>query len=190
MSHFEAQLIHHAAPTLRGIKQANLFSLPLEQLPRFREEIARYQKQLAPYGIRLLYLYCCKKRVFLMVYRVSTMERTLRLPMVRAYLVSLGYPDLSKDGVSLIQILMHLRQRMTAYHEFPHEIGFFLGYPISDVFAFIREKGQNCKLVGYWKVYGDESAALHIFQSYEECRKEMMKQVAAGKSIPSLLETA
>ena len=62
MSHFEAQLIHHAAPTLRGIKQANLFSLPLEQLPRFRAEIARYQKQLAPYGIRLLYLYCCKKR--------------------------------------------------------------------------------------------------------------------------------
>ena len=29
MSDFEAELIHHAAPTLLGRKQSNLFSLPV-----------------------------------------------------------------------------------------------------------------------------------------------------------------
>lgn len=32
MSDFEAELIHHAAPTLLGRKQSNLFSLPLSLL--------------------------------------------------------------------------------------------------------------------------------------------------------------
>ena len=34
MSDFEAELIHHAAPTLLGRKQSNLFSLPLSLLPK------------------------------------------------------------------------------------------------------------------------------------------------------------
>ena len=40
MSDFEAELIHHAAPTLLGRKQSNLFSLPLSLLPKCKEEIA------------------------------------------------------------------------------------------------------------------------------------------------------
>lgn len=47
MSDFEAELIHHAAPTLLGRKQSNLFSLPLSLLPKCREEIALYGKKLA-----------------------------------------------------------------------------------------------------------------------------------------------
>ena len=38
MSDFEAELIHHAAPTLLGRKQSNLFSLPLSLLPKCKEE--------------------------------------------------------------------------------------------------------------------------------------------------------
>lgn len=190
MSHFEAQLIHHAAPTLLGKKQSNLFSFPLEELPRLKDEIADYQKQFAPFGIEILYLYCCKKRVFLMVYRKKAISQYLRNKAVREYLISLGYPDFSRGDVTLRDVLAHLSKRMMTTCEFPHEIGFFLGYPVSDVFAFIREKGQNCKRIGYWKVYGDESSALQTFQCYEDCRRNMMIQVAAGRSIPSLLASA
>ena len=56
-----------------------------------------------------------------------------------------------------------------------------------DVFAFIREKGFNYKLVGDWKVYGDGKAALRTFRSYERCRKRLLSQAAAGASIVSLL---
>ena len=69
MSDFEAELIHHAAPTLLGRKQSNLFSLPLSLLPKCKEEIALYGKKLAEKGICIVYLYSFKNRVFIMVYR-------------------------------------------------------------------------------------------------------------------------
>lgn len=57
--------------------------------------------------------------------------------------------------------------------EFPHEIGFFFGYPAEDVFAFIREKGHNYKLVGDWKVYGDGKACpAYIPQHMPDAEKD------------------
>lgn len=73
MSDFEAELIHHAAPTLLGKKQSNLFSLPLSLLPKCREEISLYGKKLAEKGICIVYLYSFKNRVFIMVYRQNAM---------------------------------------------------------------------------------------------------------------------
>ncbi len=73
MSDFEAELIHHAAPTLLGRKQSNLFSLPLSLLPKCKEEIALYGKKLAEKGICIVYLYSFKNRVFIMVYRQNAM---------------------------------------------------------------------------------------------------------------------
>ena len=190
MSDFEAELIHHAAPTLLGRKQSNLFSLPLSLLPKCKEEIALYGKKLAEKGICIVYLYSFKNRVFIMVYRQNAMMRYLRVPHVRDYLISLGYPARIGKKDAMTQTLAHLRKRMQAYGDFPHEIGFFLGYPPADVFAFMREKGQNYKCVGFWKVYGDEKRALRIFQCYRDCRDQMMEQVTAGSSILSLLGAA
>lgn len=190
MSDFEAELIHHAAPTLLGRKQSNLFSLPLSLLPKCREEIALYGKKLAEKGICIVYLYSFKNRVFIMVYRQNAMMRYLRVPHVRDYLISLGYPARIGKKDAMTETLAHLRKRMQADGDFPHEIGFFLGYPPADVFAFMREKGQNYKCVGFWKVYGDEKRALRIFQCYRDCRDQMMEQVTAGTSILSLLGAA
>ena len=190
MSDFEAELIHHAAPTLLGRKQSNLFSLPLSLLPKCREEIALYGKKLAEKGICIVYLYSFKNRVFIMVYRQNAMMRYLRVPHVRDYLISLGYPARIGKKDAMTETLAHLRKRMQADGDFPHEIGFFLGYPPADVFAFMREKGQNYKCVGFWKVYGDEKRALRIFQCYRDCRDQMMEQVTAGSSILSLLGAA
>lgn len=190
MSDFEAELIHHAAPTLLGKKQSNLFSLPLSLLPKCREEIALYGKKLAEKGICIVYLYSFKNRVFIMVYRQNAMMRYLRVPHVRDYLISLGYPARIGKKDAMTETLAHLRKRMQADGDFPHEIGFFLGYPPADVFAFMREKGQNYKCVGFWKVYGDEKRALRIFQCYRDCRDQMMEQVTAGTSILSLVGAA
>ena len=190
MSDFEAELIHHAAPTLLGRKQSNLFSLPLSLLPKCKEEIALYGKKLAEKGICIVYLYSFKNRVFIMVYRQNAMMRYLRVPHVRDYLISLGYPARIGKKDAMTETLAHLRKRMQADGDFPHEIGFSLGYPPADVFAFMREKGQNYKCVGFWKVYGDEKRALRIFQCYRDCRDQMMEQVTAGSSILSLLGAA
>ena len=130
MSDFEAELIHHAAPTLLGRKQSNLFSLPLSLLPKCREEIALYGKKLAEKGICIVYLYSFKNRVFIMVYRQNAMMRYLRVPHVRDYLISLGYPARIGKKDAMTETLAHLRKRMQADGDFPHEIGFFLGIPL------------------------------------------------------------
>ena len=187
MSDFELQMVHHAAPALLGMKQANLFSLPLSELPRFKKEVSEYQSRLSAMGISLQYLYCFRQRVFLLVYRKEQMLTYLRQPCVKAFLSKYNYPPDSKDEKFLTNTLAHLRKRICACNEFPHEIGFFLGYPISDVFSFIREKGQNYKLCGYWKVYENVSAAMQTFQRYDQCRQQLMNDVQTGASLFSLV---
>lgn len=188
MSDFEMQMLYHGAPTLYGIKQANLFSLPLPCLQNLKDEVGDYQKQLAKKEISLQYLYCCEKRVFFLVYRKEKLLEYFSNPKIKAFLIKTGYPLTVNEESSLVDTLAYLRRRIQKCNEFPHEIGFFLGYPPEDVFAFIHEKGQNYKLCGYWKVYGDEKTAVATFQEYTDCRKKLLNQASKGIPILSLLE--
>ena len=173
-----------------GRKQANLFSFSINCLTDYRKEIDRYKKELAPLGISVEYLYCKKQRVYLLVYRKDMMLHYFKQPAVKEFLIKQGYPETPDEEASLYETLCILRKRIIQGAEFPHEIGFFFGYPAEDVFAFIREKGHNYKLVGDWKVYGDGKAALHTFRSYARCRKRLLEQASAGADIVSLLTPA
>ncbi len=191
MTFFEKELIFHASPTLLGKKQASLFSLPLQALPELRSEIQAYRHHFAPLGIGITYLYCCQKqRIVLLVYREKQMLQYLKQQEVKKFLCQCGYPADLDQADSFRQTLAHLRRRCTAYGQFPHEIGFFLGYPPEDVFSFIREKGQNYKLCGCWKVYGNTACAKQTFLMYERCRTFLTEQAKAGIPLISLLETA
>ena len=187
MSDFEKDLLTFASPALLGRKQANLFSFSVDCLTDYRKEIDRYKKELAPLGISVEYLYCLQNRVYLLVYRKDMMLQYLRQPAVKEFLIKEGYPANIGEEESLYQTLCILRKHIIQGAEFPHEVGFFFGYPPEDVFSFIREKGQNYKLVGDWKVYGDGKAALRTFRSYAKCRKRLMEQASAGADIVSLL---
>ena len=187
MSDFEKDLLTFASPALLGRKQANLFSFSVDCLTDYRKEIDRYKKELAPLGISVEYLYCKQNRVYLLVYRKDMMLQYLRQPAVREFLIKEGYPVNIGEEESLYQTLCILRKHIIQGAEFPHEVGFFFGYPPEDVFSFIREKGRNYKLVGDWKVYGDGKAALRTFRRYARCRKRLMEQASAGADIVSLL---
>ena len=187
MSDFEKDLLTFASPALLGRKQANLFSFSIDCLTDYRKESNRYKKELAPLGISVEYLYCLQNRVYLLVYRKDMMLQYLRQPAVKEFLIKEGYPANIGEEESLYQTLCILRKHIIQGAEFPHEVGFFFGYPPEDVFSFIREKGQNYKLVGDWKVYGDGKAALRTFRSYARCRKRLMEQATAGADIVSLL---
>ena len=187
MSDFEKDLLTFASPALLGRKQANLFSFSINCLTDYRKEIERYKKELAPLGISVEYLYCKYDRVYLLVYRKDMMLQYLRQPAVREFLIKEGYPTNIGEEESLYQTLCILRKHIMSGADFPHEVGFFFGYPPEDVFSFIREKGRNYKLVGDWKVYGDGKAALRTFRSYARCRRRLMEQASAGADIVSLL---
>ena len=53
--------------------------------------------------------------------------------------------------------------------EFPHEMGYFLGYPYADVAGFIRQHGKDYLAKGQWKVYEDLPGALRTFERYRRC---------------------
>lgn len=187
MSDFEKDLLYFASPALLGRKQANLFSFSIDCLTDYRKEINRYKKELAPLGISVEYLYCKQQRVYLLVYRKDMMLQYFRQPAVKEFLIKEGYPETIGEEASLYQTLCILRKHIMQDADFPHEVGFFFGYPPEDVFSFIREKGRNYKLVGDWKVYGDGKAALRTFRSYARCRRRLMEQASAGADIVSLL---
>ena len=188
MSDFEKDFLYFASPALLGRKQANLFSFPVTCLTDYRKEIEKYKKELAPLGISEEYLYSRHQRVYLLIYRKDMLLQYLKQPDVKDFLIREGYPQNIGEEASFQECICTLRQHILQGDEFPHEVGFFFGYPAEDVFAFIREKGRNYKLVGDWKVYGDGKAALRTFRSYARCRKRLMEQAAAGASIVSLLE--
>ncbi len=166
---FERALAYHCAPSMAGIKAADLFTWPNGS----GQEIRRYAGDLARRGICLRELRRGKRRTLLLVYRPACLERCLSCPRVRAMLERAGYPA----GVSPEELLGRLMERLEG-EAFPHEIGLFLGYPPEDVEGFCRHRGQNYKLSGRWKVYGDREAACRRFQRYDHCRDALCRRLA------------
>ena len=59
--------------------------------------------------------------------------------------------------------------------EFPHELGYFLGYPYADVAEFIHQHGENYLEFGMWKIYTERERALETFARYKRCTRSMMR---------------
>lgn len=168
---FERMLAAHTAPTLLGIKCANLVSVAVSygQLDAFREEFERRS------GLRMRILCCCRERVLVYVYHELLLGMQLSRPEIRAFLTQYGYtPEMNAE-----EMLTHLAERM-ACSGFPHEIGIFLGYPLADVKGFIRHRGRNCLLCGCWKVYSDPEKARQTFANYDRCRTILCDKLDQG----------
>jgi len=56
------------------------------------------------------------------------------------------------DNENIDTHLETLSSRISCSPEFPHEIGIFPDYPFEDIIGFIRNKGRNFKMCGYWKL--------------------------------------
>ena len=69
---------------------------------------------------------------------------------------------------------------------FPHEIGFFLGYPYDDVVGFIENKGKNSLCSGCWKVYCDECEARKTFRRFDKCKEMYRLMFQKGKTVCQL----
>ena len=120
-------------------------------------------------------IYTGKERALVYVYRQEALAALLARADVQAFLRAMGYGDTSPDGA-----LAFLRQRLAESPCFPHEIGVFLGYPLSDVVAFMRDGGRGCRCSGCWKAYTNECEAMRVFQRYKACRAAYQTLFRAG----------
>lgn len=183
---FEKIIVTHCAPTLAGIKPANLVSFSKTDYP-YLSLIARSYSSLHKDDDLCFEVICeCRRHNLLLVYRPSLLKDQLNNPKVISFLIKCGYPDTH----SLARILGYLKQRLSCGDSFPHEIGIFLGYPIEDVKGFQKFRGKECKFCGYWKVYGDVASAKELFHRFDQCRDLFTDYIKAGYTISQLLFAA
>ena len=208
---FDQILALHCAPTLAGLKAASMVALPGRSLAELQGFFAQYEKCFECKGLKVLELRRQRSHVLLLIYRPVVLQRLLRRSKAQALLKECGYPP---QG-SLDELLQHLKKRVEpsgtggryagtgdcaatavdsngtgAGGRFPHEIGLFLGYPPHDVEGFIRHGGQNFLQCGFWKVYDNEKAVLHLFHCYAACIRRVYDSLQEGVSLQSMICSA
>ena len=185
---FEELLIEICAPTLCGLKPANLFRICPPDAADLRRETAALDRQLKPLGLALRILKECPKTgAFLIyVYRERWLTRILGTDPVRAFLKYAGYDW--QGGTE--PLLLQLSARLCLERDFPHEIGVFLGYPLEDVLGFIHNRGANYTCCGYWKAYGDPVRAQRRFASYRICTEVCLEKYRQGTPVIRLVAAA
>lgn len=185
---FEAALVEQCAPTLAGMKPANLFLFHSAHRKSVYNAVARWSRELAFHdiAIRVLKECECKSSFLIYVYRKTKITSILSERMPASFLRTQGY-DTSHGCDSLLN---QLSGRLCLGREFPHEIGVFLGYPLFDVVSFMEHKGQYCAYCGYWKAYSNPAEAQKRSDQYRKCTSIYKQMFENGTPILQLIVAA
>ncbi len=175
----ELQIVLQCAPTLAGLKISNLLILPRELEDKARLAL-RYTGLM---GYRLVY---DKHRVIFLVFNRERLVSYLNEKEIRSFLFEYGY--VSEDFGKSIRLFQKRYEAFVASREnFPHEMGIFLGYPLCDVKGFIDNRGEEFKLSGYWKVYGDATKTKKLFRLFDDVKDEMVCKISKGYSVREIV---
>ena len=201
---FERKLVRHCAPTLAALKPANLFTCCdtyRAGAPHARGTTSCYEddlscalhaarKKLGPCNVRIEVLARRSSGALIYVYRPDLVMHDLANASVSAFLAKEGY-----DTASLSACITRLHRRicgtdlqsqLSGRCTFPHEIGFFLGYPYEDVVRFIENEGRNELCCGCWKVYSQKRDATASFCRYKTCTAMYQNLFDSGTPIERL----
>lgn len=181
----ERQIIEHCAPTLAGLKTANMFRYPLSATEDVFRELEKVNQVLNKKGIYAEMIKVRERSALIYVYRKERLWRDLQKEGVWELLKGYGY-----KSCELSECLEHLKQRLYQYECFPHEIGVFLDYPLHDVIGFIEQGGKNCKCCGIWKVYGNECETKRLFARFKKCTTVYIQAFARGRTLMQLTVAA
>lgn len=178
---FEEYLAYHCAPALKKYKLANMFHIPRTAIPCVDNLIREYNEKFADKHLTFRILQADKPRITIYLYSFEILENVLLDPEIRTFLEQYDYPI-----HSLSACLDHLDKRMEET-DFPHEIGIFLGYPLSDVLGFINN--EPCCCIGAWKVYSPKKAEYFksLFKLFDHVRDQFINAIENGVRIEQLV---
>ena len=174
-------IIEHAAPTLAGVKTANLFTVKSGENVSI-EELRELNRMLSKRGLRLVPIRKTGKYTLLYLYNPARLARDFRDPQAQQILCDKGYCP--RNPTRCISLLV---QRLSSEGEFPHEIGLFLGYPPEDVAGFMEDPSAGMQCSGCWKVYSNPEQATRTFERYRRCTEAYCKAADNGKTLESLV---
>lgn len=181
----EKKIIEHCAPTLAGLKTANMFNYQFSSQAVLLRELESGNQTLNPKGVYVGILKTNGNRALVYVYRRERLQADLNKEGVAKLLSRYGYKN-----CNLWDCLEHLKERLKEYDCFPHEIGVFLDYPLLDVIGFIEHGGKNCKCCGIWKVYSNACETQQLFEKFKKCTEVYRKVFAKGKTLTQLTVAA
>ena len=175
----EKQVVLQCAPLLTGIKLSNLLNVRTDQ----KEEVLRL---FAGTAVSCRVLYEFVGRMSLLLYREDRMRAHLERSDVRRMLDGFGYAGM---GIKETLLLLSIRyqEHMDGLRAFPHEIGLLLGYPPVDVAGFMENNGERFLYSGYWKVYGNLTETLKVFEQYDRAREYVIHMAGSGRAIREIL---
>lgn len=174
------------APLLVGIKPSNLLILE-------RGHEMLLDEVLAGSGLCRCLLYTSQAKDYWFIFEEQRLREVMNRREHAEFLNDCGYALSESESPNVLsQVLETLRFRFTAYKkeeaEFPHEMGLLLGYPLNDVLGFIRHKGRDFKMSGYWKVYDNVTYADWMFRLYENAKTLVLHMCRQGFLIPEICE--
>ena len=182
---FEQKLAYFMAPSLLGIKCASLMSINKTEFSVL-EHLERFNARAHAKGLKLRLLCDCTNRALILLYQETLLQQQLQNSQVQLILRQQGYAE----PVNLEAALQQLSERIRCSGEFPHEIGVFLGYPLTDVVGFIENRGRNFTCCGCWKAYGDPNAARCHFAQLSKCTAVYLRLFHSGTPISRLAVAA
>lgn len=176
----EKCLIDHCSPTLAGLKTANLFTIKSDSKKKIIHQIKNFNIKFSSKSISLILFRYVNNTALIYICRKSKLQTDLKNSEVIDFLSCYGY-----DNLNVNFAIKKLISRVSS-DNFPHEIGVFLGYPISDVKGFIENSGKNFQCCGCWKVYSNKNECIKEFNKYKKCKEVYTRQWQQGKSLMKL----
>ena len=169
-------LINHCAPVIMKINPAALFTLPCKVS-------ARYLQKAANCAISVSLLRENDSGVLVIAYNPDMLDNLVLGGNAVCELKKLGYPQ----AFGKQTIISCLKKRFKNFAQFPHEVGFFLGYPEEDVLGFIQNAGRGYKCCGLWKVYGNVELSRRRFEDYRRCTQCLREVLDKGGDARDLM---
>lgn len=177
---FEEILVKNCAPTLAGLKTGSLFSCTFLKND-IKESIRKVNAHCVKKNIRVTVLKVRGNKALIYMYRPDRLKKDLMDKRAVRLLSERNYP------VECIErCIVKLKENINNNESFPHEIGLFLGYPSIDVEGFIKNKAQDAKTVGIWKVYGDVQESKRRFDIFSKCTKRFVRDFEMNHSLDRL----
>jgi len=177
----DQSFIHYLAPTLCGIKPANLFTLAKNDISLI--SIEEWKHRISNQNLKLKSIKISSDRIMVFSYDLVWIRQILSDVLVQAYLIGKGY----SNPLDTTRTLKELFVRLSKQNGFPHEVGIFLGYPFEDVIAFEENQGHNCKYCGYWKSYCNPEEAKKSCSQYKECSQLCKQWFEEGLTVPQII---
>jgi len=173
------QIALQCAPVIKGIKASNAIGIPTKDRILLLELLSRT-------GISCTCLYESEEKCIFLLFRQDLLDSLLRKEKIIGFLMQYGYTE-QGCGAMLTRLSIRLQNYYYRKHEFPHEMGVFLEYPVEDVKAFIENNGKNSLFTGYWKVYQNPQNARSLFHLYDKAKEEAVVAILNGKALYEIM---